>query len=76
MAALLSLCLIFPSAAAESTDAIIESIRLEGAEAVISVQVPAGITRVTLESRTRISSGAWVPRAVQRVSGDGGQITF
>ena len=35
----------------------------------VTVNVPAGLSQVALESRTRLGAGAWVPRAVQLVTG-------
>ena len=43
---------------------------------VVTVQVPLGARRVTLESRERIGSGAWEPRVVDRLDGTGGLVTF
>src|SRR5262249_44992423 len=37
---------------------------------------PAEICRLTLEGRTRMGPGGWEPRAVSRVDGTGGAITF
>jgi hypothetical protein len=54
----------------------IVSIRVNGTEAVVLAQVPAGIKKVTLEGRKRLGAGAWVPRAVARIDGSGGQVTF
>jgi len=52
------------------------SVQVQAAEVVITVQVPAGLKRVTLEARTRFGIGAWVPRAVEHVDGQGGTYTF
>lgn len=49
------------------THLAIESIRLEGDELVVTALVSAGIKTVILESRPRIGSGNWEPRAVQRL---------
>ena len=54
----------------------ITSIHLDGTNVVVTAQVPAGIHRVTLECRSRLGSGAWEPRAVTRLDGSGGEITF
>jgi len=55
---------------------VIESIRVESTNLIVTARVPAGHVRVTLESRDALSSGAWVPVAVQRMSGQGGVLTF
>ena len=47
------------------------SIQLEVSEVVVTVRVPKGITKVTLEGRSRLGSGNWTPRAGERVGGDG-----
>ncbi|HNQ87966.1 MAG TPA: beta-propeller domain-containing protein [Verrucomicrobiota bacterium] len=44
-------------------------VRVDGAEVVVTVSVPAGVRKVTLESRTRLGVGAWVPRLVKRFDG-------
>lgn len=54
----------------------IETISVSGQTVVVTVQVPAGIRKVTLESRSRVEAGAWVPRAVERLDGAGGTVTF
>ena len=48
------------------------SIQLEVSEVVVTVRVQKGITKVTLEGRSRLGSGNWAPRAVERVDGTGG----
>src|SRR5438093_10403615 len=55
---------------------VITSIRLERTNVVVAVQVPAGIRRVTLESRSRLGAGSWEPRMVTRLDGSGGPVTF
>lgn len=47
----------------------ITHVRVESAEVVVTVAVPPGVRKVTLESRTRLGAGTWVPRAVQRLEG-------
>ncbi|HXT39578.1 MAG TPA: beta-propeller domain-containing protein [Candidatus Angelobacter sp.] len=54
----------------------ITSIRLDGTNVVVTAQVPAGIHRVTLECRSRLGAGTWEPRAVTRLDGTGGEVTF
>jgi hypothetical protein len=55
---------------------VIESIRVENTNLVVTAQVPPGHVRVTLESREGLASGAWVPVAVRRLDGQGGNLTF
>ncbi|MBI3417139.1 MAG: beta-propeller domain-containing protein [Verrucomicrobia bacterium] len=60
-----------------STDqAIINSIHLDGTNVVVVVHIPAGLKKVTLEGRKRISAGTWEPHLVQRLDGNGGELTF
>src|SRR5580765_6612277 len=47
-----------------------------GTNVVIRVDVPAGVRRVTLESRERLSEGNWSPRAVARVNGTATEVSF
>jgi hypothetical protein len=46
----------------------IESIRLDGTNIVVTVDVSADVKSVFLESRLRIGSGSWDPRAIQRMT--------
>jgi len=54
----------------------ITSIRLDAGEVVVSVAVPAGVKKVTLEARARLGAGTWAPRAVERTDGSGKPVTF
>lgn len=54
----------------------ITDVRIESTNVVVTAQVPAGIRRVTLEGRERLGRGTWEPRAVRRLDGSGGQVTF
>ncbi|HMJ65584.1 MAG TPA: hypothetical protein VK615_09555, partial [Candidatus Binatia bacterium] len=54
----------------------ITAIRQERTNIVVEVQAPAGIRRITLECRERLGPGAWEPRAVTRLDGAGGSVTF
>ncbi len=54
----------------------IETISVSGQTVVVTVRVPAGVRKVTLESRSRVDAGAWVPRAVERLDGAGGTVAF
>jgi len=54
----------------------ISSIQVEKDSVLVSGVVPPGILKVTLESRERVGSGAWQPRAVQRLDANGGNVSF
>lgn len=60
---------------ANSTPAI-TAIHVESTNVVVTVRVPAGLRRVTLEARERLGRGAWEPRSVARLDGTGGSLTF
>jgi hypothetical protein len=61
---------------ASPTQPNISSVRFDGKQVVVSVNVPAGIKKVTLESRARFGAGTWAPRMVSRLDGTGGDLTF
>lgn len=54
----------------------ITTVRLEDTNLVVEATVPAGIIKVTLQSRDRAEGSSWVPRAVARLDGAGGSLTF
>jgi hypothetical protein len=54
----------------------ISSIRLEATNVVVTVDVPSGVRRVTLECRQRLGRGAWEPRSVARTDGSATMLTF
>jgi hypothetical protein len=64
------------SSAATLNGPTISSIRLEGTNVAVTAQIPAGVNVVTLEGRTRVGAGGWVPRAVLHLDGAGGEVTF
>lgn len=66
----------FQAAAGSDAPPTIQSIVVSGAEVVVTVQVPPGVRKVSLESRVRLGAGAWVPRAVQRFGAQGGTAIF
>lgn len=51
--------------AGAGTEPVITGIRPEGTNLVITVSLPEGCRRVTLESRPRVGPGAWLPRRTQ-----------
>src|SRR5262245_22397049 len=55
---------------------VITSAVVEGTNVVVTIQVPAGVQRVTLECRDHLDAGTWTPRAVARLDGAGGTQTF
>ena len=67
-------------AAPENPDAPVRpeivSIQFDGGEVVVTVRVPKGIKKVTLEGRPRLGSGNWTPRAIKRVDGTGELLVF
>jgi beta propeller domain-containing protein len=67
---------MLPSAMAQLPGPQITSIHSAQGNVVITVEVPPGLRKVTLESRAHLNIGAWEPRAVQRLDGTGGRITF
>src|SRR5438046_7347048 len=66
----------FSLSASPTDQPLITAIRLEGTNVVVTAQVPDGIKRVTLECRSRLGAGSWQPRALTRLDGTGGEITF
>ncbi|HKS36984.1 MAG TPA: hypothetical protein VJW76_07335, partial [Verrucomicrobiae bacterium] len=63
-------------ASASPDQPVITSVRLEDTNVVVAASVPAGIKRVTLECRSRVGAGSWAPRALTRLDGSGGDVTF
>ena len=61
---------------ADSERPMISSIRLERTNVTVTVAVPPGIRRVTLECRARAGRGTWEPRAVSRTTGARTVLTF
>jgi len=55
---------------------VITRIVTEDSDIVITVQVPAGKWRVTLECRSRIGPGSWIPEARQNVEGFSTEVHF
>ena len=54
----------------------ITGIHVDGSDVVVETRVPKGLRKVVLESRSRANAGAWVPQAIQRLDGNGGDLTF
>lgn len=69
------LTLLMATARAEDRPRITR-IDLEGTHVVVTARVPAGLRKLTLESRSRLNAGSWVPRTVTRLDGSGSDWTF
>jgi hypothetical protein len=54
----------------------IADIWIEKDQVVVVCNIPAGWRKVTLESRSRLGAGTWQPKAVQRLDGSRGKLTF
>jgi hypothetical protein len=54
----------------------ISGIRSVHTNLVVTVQVPAGVRRITLESRPRLGGGTWKPRAVLNPTNDPGEVSL
>ena len=61
---------------AQLSQPVITAIRPQGTNLVVDVSVPAGIRRVTLESRARFGAGAWSPAAVRQTDSTAGTVSF
>src|SRR5256714_4706088 len=59
-----------------SGEPVITSIHLERTNVVVRARVPSGVTKVTLEGCRRLAGEAWTPRAVARLNGASGEVTF
>ena len=58
------------------TAARISGIRSVQTNLVVTVEVPTGVRRITLESRPRLGGGTWRPRAVLNPTNDLPQVTL
>src|ERR1043166_2440731 len=64
-----------PLRGATATRPVINSIKFEGTNFFLTISVPAGLKKITLESRARLGPGAWEPRAVSRLTGIAATVT-
>lgn len=56
---------------------VITDVQTDATNVIVKVSVPEGVTKVTLESRSRLGAGTWSPAAVQRLQDrQGGTLTF
>ena len=53
----------------DAAEPVITSIRPDNTNVVVEVSLPAGVQRVTLESRSRFGEGTWAPLAVAQNDG-------
>jgi hypothetical protein len=60
----------------EASSAVITSIRPDGTNVMVEVNIPAEARRVTLESRGRLGAGAWAPLAVAQNDSGTNRISF
>ncbi len=61
---------------AEDSTPMIRSIEIVDQEIVITVSIPSGLKRVTLEGRRLFGRGVWIPRGVKHTDGDTGNLVF
>jgi hypothetical protein len=59
---------------AEEQQPRITGVEVRDRKALVRGRVPAGIRKVTLESRARLGQGAWIPRAISRLDGSGAEV--
>jgi hypothetical protein len=52
---------------------VISGLRVAGTNLVVTVRVPTGLRKLTLETRPQLRAGAWAPRQVVRLEGLGGE---
>lgn len=55
---------------------VITDIWLEGSDVVVVVAAPIGLKKLTLEGSQRLGRPDWSPKAVARLDGNGGEVTF
>src|SRR5262245_28836387 len=65
-----------PQSLGPIAEPVITSIKIDGTNLLVLASVPAGYSSVTLEGCRRLNAQAWTPRAVGRVQGASGQVTF
>lgn len=66
VSALLLACTLVISFAEVSGEPKITSVSIQGTNIVVKVSAPAGLRKVTVETRSRLEATAWAPKAVQR----------
>ncbi len=78
MAVLLTVGLLYATLLSHAAPAepTITSVQVQKTRIVVVVQVPSGLKKITLEGRAKLGSGTWSPRAVSRLDGSGGEVSF
>ncbi len=61
---------------ASADEAVITGIQVQKNKVLVTVRVPAGLKKLTLECRSQLGRGAWTPCAVARIDGTAGEIAF
>jgi len=69
-------CAGLVGARAAETSCKIQQVEYTSGEILVTVAVPEGMRRVTLEAKTRVDGSAWIPKAVARLEGAAGPLTF
>lgn len=69
-------CAALVGARAAETPCRIQQVEYTSGEILVTVAVPEGMRRVTLEAKTSVDGGAWIPKAVARLEGAAGQLLF
>lgn len=59
-------CSVIVVPAGWAVEPTIESVRVEKTDLILKVTVPPGTVRLTLEGRSRFTTGTWIPRGVLR----------
>lgn len=65
----------FASARADLSRPVITSVKPTRTNLLVTVDVPAGLRQITIESRAQLGRGSWEPRAVVRTGGEAGTLT-
>lgn len=55
---------------------VITAVKVERSRIFVTASVPAGVKKVTLQSRAKVGGGAWEPRAVERVAEEAREVVF
>lgn len=61
---------------ASAVEPQITSVAMDQKDIVVHVFVPVGVKKITLESRTRLGSGAWIPRSVLHLDSPKSEVEF
>ncbi|MFM8357807.1 MAG: hypothetical protein ACKOET_04560, partial [Verrucomicrobiota bacterium] len=72
----LAIGLALPAARIHAAGPAIQAIRPEPGGLEVTVRVPAGVRRLTLETRPRLGAGAWLPRQSRWHDGSAADLVF